>query len=85
MVIDVIEKFYHDDVIQHCLHGDGYGAHHDRTKFSFDWPGIDDGFHTFAVNWMEDEYVFYDDGVETWRTNAGRVCQVPLFLRLTLG
>jgi len=82
--IDIIEKFHHDDIIQHCLHWDGYGEHHDRTKFSFAWPGIDEGFHTFAVDWREDKYTFYVDGVQTWQTSAGGVSQVPAFLRLTL-
>jgi len=27
------------------------------------------------------EYVFYVDGQETWRTKAGSVCQVPLYLK----
>ena len=29
---------------------------------------IHNGFHTFAVEWTEQEYIFYVDGVETWRT-----------------
>ena len=30
-----------------------------------------------ALWWKPDEYVFYVDGKETWRTKAGGVCQVP--------
>ena len=82
--IDIIEKFHHDDIIQHCLHWNGYGEEHERAKCSFPWPGIMDGFHTFALKWTPEEYVFYVDGVETWRTNAGGVSQVPAFLRFTL-
>lgn len=82
--IDIIEKFKTDDIIQHCLHWDGYGEDHKRTKFSFPWPGIKQGFHTFGLVWTSEEYVFYVDGVETWRTDAGGVSQVPAFLRLTL-
>ena len=29
------------------------------------------------------EYVFYVDGKETWRTEAGGVCQVPLYIKLS--
>ena len=43
-----------------------------------------DGFHTYAVAWSPDEYVFYVDGVETWRTKAGGVSQVPAVLRFTI-
>jgi len=42
-----------------------------------------EGFHTFGLNWTRDEYVFYVDGKETWRTNAGGVCQVPLYIKLS--
>ena len=35
-------------------------------------PGVMDGFHTFAVWWKPDEYVFYVDGKETWRHQRGR-------------
>lgn len=82
--IDIIEKFHHDDIIQHCLHWDGYGPEHERAKFSFPWPGIMDGFHTFAMKWTPKEYTFYVDGVETWRTKEGGVSQVPAFLRFTI-
>jgi len=82
--IDIIEKFHHDDIIQHCLHWNGFGKDHDRTKFAFPWPGIEKGFHTFALKWTPTEYTFYVDGVQTWQTKAGGVSQVPAFLRLTL-
>lgn len=41
-----------------------------------------DGFHTYALWWTPEEYVFYIDGKEVWRTKAGGVCQVPLFIKL---
>ena len=37
-----------------------------------------EGWHTFGLWWKPDEYVFYVDGKETWRTKAGGVCQVPV-------
>ena len=40
-------------------------------------PGVMEGWHTFSLLWLPDEYVFYVDGKETWRTKAGGVCQVP--------
>lgn len=82
--IDVIEKFRTDDPVQHTLHWDGYGEEHQVAKRTFDWPGIREGFHIHSVLWTPDEYIFYIDGQETWRTNAGGVSQVPAFLKLTL-
>ena len=41
------------------------------------------GWHTFSLLWTPDEYVFYVDGKETWRTTAGGVCQAPLYLKLS--
>ena len=42
-----------------------------------------EGFHTFSLLWTPTEYVFYVDGKETWRTKAGGVCQVPLYIKLS--
>jgi beta-glucanase (GH16 family) len=42
-----------------------------------------EGWHTFGLLWSPDEYVFFVDGTETWRTNAGGVCQVPQYMLLS--
>jgi hypothetical protein len=42
-----------------------------------------EGYHTFSLLWTPEEYVFYVDGKEQWRTRAGGVCQVPLYLKLS--
>jgi Ca2+-binding EF-hand superfamily protein len=81
--IDIMEKPWLDDQVQHALHWDGYGkAHKSEGKVS-NVPGVMDGFHTFSLWWKADEYVFYVDGKETWRTDAGGVCQVPLYIKLS--
>lgn len=81
--IDIFEKFQNDNSIQQALHWDGYGSAHKFVTHKTDCPGIRDGFHTFAVWWTPDEYIFYIDGEETWRTNAGGVSQVPAYIKLT--
>lgn len=81
--IDILEKPWLDDRVQHTLHWDGYGKDHKTEGKVVQWPGVMDGFHTFSVLWTPDEYVFYIDGQETWRTNAGGVCQTPLFIKLS--
>ena len=40
-------------------------------------PGVMEGFHTFGLWRKPDEYVFYVDRKEMWRTDAGGVSQVP--------
>lgn len=42
-------------------------------------------FNTYGVEWNENEYIFYVNGVETARTDFGGVCQVPLYLIISLG
>lgn len=81
--IDIVEFFGWTDEINQAVHWDGYGKAHkskyDRTKIA----GIRKGWHVFALEWYEDEYVFYVDGVETWRTDAGGVSKVPLYVKFS--
>jgi len=44
-----------------------------------------DTFHTYGVEWNENEYIFYIDGVETGRSSFGGVCQNELWLLLSVG
>ncbi len=81
--IDIMEKPWLDDRVQHALHWDGYGKQHKSAGHVARVPGIMEGFHTFGLLWTPDEYVFYVDGKETWRTRAGGVCQVPLYIKLS--
>ena len=43
-----------------------------------------DGYHTFALKWTPEYYVYYIDGVATWATSDGDVSRVREFLRLTV-
>jgi beta-glucanase (GH16 family) len=81
--IDIFEKPSLDDWTEHSLHWDGYGKVHRQAGKKVEVPGIMKGFHTFGLWWSPDEYVFYVDGKETWRTRAGGVCQVPVYLKLS--
>ena len=82
-LIDIMEKPWRDDRVQHALHWDGYGREHKSEGKVANVPGVMEGWHTFALLWKADEYVFYVDGNETWRTTAGGVCQVPLYIKLS--
>jgi beta-glucanase (GH16 family) len=81
--IDIYEKPWLDNRVQHTLHWDGYGAHHQSSGTVVEVPGIMEGFHSYALWWSPLEYHFYIDGQETWRTRAGGVCQVPLYIKLS--
>jgi beta-glucanase (GH16 family) len=81
--IDIMEKPWLDDRTTQNLHWDGYGKDHKRAGKKFELPGLSEGYHTFGLDWKPDEYVFYVDGKETWRTDAGGVSQVPQYIKLT--
>ena len=81
--IDIMEKPSLDDEMNHALHWDGYGKEHQSKAHKFKVPGIMEGYHDFALWWTPEGYVFYVDGKETWRTDAGGVCQVPVYIKLS--
>ncbi len=81
--IDIFEKPWRDERVQHALHWDGYGKEHKSAGHVSKVPGVMEGWPTFALWWTPEEYVFYVDGQETWRTSEGGVCQVPLYLKLS--
>jgi len=81
--IDIMEKAWLEERINHALHWDGYGDDHQADSIQVDFPGLNEGWHTFGLHWSETEYVFYIDGVETWRTSSGGVSQVPEYIMIT--
>jgi len=81
--IDIMEKAWLTEKINHAVHWDGYGEHHKAEAHEVETPGLNEGFHTFALWWTPERYVFYVDGQETWRTNAGGASKVPSYAKLT--
>lgn len=82
--IDIMEKISpNDDRVFQTLHWDGYGDDHQSAHREAIIPGVRDGFHTFGLWWTSEEYIFYIDGKETWRTKAGEVCQVPVYIKIS--
>ncbi len=81
--IDIFEGFGWTDKMQHALHWDGYGDAHQSIGDSHTMEGIREGFHTFTLEWYENLYVFYIDGMESWRTDAGGVSKVPAYVKVT--
>lgn len=81
--IDIMEKPWLDGRLNHAIHWDGYGPRHKAEARQVEALGSMEGWHTYSLLWTEKEYVFYVDGVETWRTKAGGVCRQPLFIKLS--
>jgi beta-glucanase (GH16 family) len=81
--IDIIEKPWLDNRVQQTLHWDGYGEHHKSQGHVAQVEKVMQGFHTFGLWWKPGEYGYYVDGVETWRTSAGGVSQVPEYILLS--
>lgn len=56
--------------MHHNLHWDGYGEAHKHEGKQREIESLPDGFHTIGLLWTPDEYVFYVDGKETWRSTT---------------
>lgn len=93
--IDVMESPYFNDpkmrpkkyrnTTMHTLHINGYEKEH-KSKCSGSYKVQTDmynSFNTYGVLWTENEYVFYINGQETWRTDWG-VSHIPEFLWLSV-
>lgn len=64
--IDIFEYFEHQggDFISHNLHW-AYGPNQKSTgAFLSKVEGINEGFHTFAVEWTPEKYAFFVDGLK---------------------
>ena len=89
--IDIMESSSYgkriSNVIQSNLHWDGYDEAHQTGKAKKAYvignnPYED--FNTYGLEWNENEYIFYVNGKEYCRSNAGGVCQNPLYLILSV-
>lgn len=86
--IDVFESAFINSKTSemgHALLWDGYGS--DGKVEDYIGPleqDLYDGYHTYALKWTPEYYVFYIDGQPTWATNGGDVSKVKEFLRLTV-
>ena len=80
--IDIMEKPWLENRVQHTLHWNWYGLRGSSEGKVVQISETLDGFHTFGLLWQPDKYVFYVDGKETWRTASG-VSLVPEFILLS--
>ncbi len=76
--------------INHAIHWDGYGEHHRSISTSVTSEVCyDGGYHTYALLWTDTAYIFYIDGVESYRISEGDdnypgCNQFPTYLKISL-
>ena len=84
--VDVIETMSNLNLSGHALHWDGYynGQTKSEVYGEISTPEIFDGnYHTFAVSWTPEEFVFTIDGKATIRSSAAGGCQVPAYMLIS--
>ena len=89
--VDVFESMYYKDVwwgagdaVISGIHYDGYGEGHQGDSIG-KWFANNpyEEYNTYGVEWNENEYIFYINGVETGRLSTGGVSQNPEYLILS--
>lgn len=84
--IDIMEKAWLTDHLQHALHWDGYPPNPlagSAGEQVYNLGLNDGGWHLCGLDWTPTNYFFYVDGTLTYSTNAGGVSQVPEYIMLT--
>lgn len=81
--IDIMEIPWRNGRAVMNLHWDGYGKDHKHSGTEVTISALTEGFHDYGLLWTADEYVFFIDGKEVWRSQDGGVSQVPQYLLLT--
>lgn len=88
--IDIFESDCYGDYISNSistnLHFDGYDEAHQMMgakAFRIENNPYEE-FNTYGLEWNEDEYIFYINGVETFRTSFGGVSQNEEYIILSV-
>jgi beta-glucanase (GH16 family) len=71
--IDIMEFFKKlgPDIVSHNVHW-AYGPHQQTTHGMQSYlKGLSEGFHTFAVEWTPEKYVFFVDGYKYYEITTG--------------
>jgi len=68
--IDIIELFSTDSKTMYMnLHWDGYGDKHKKIGSKHSEKSLAEGWHVVGLEWTPEEYIFFLDGQEVWRTD----------------
>jgi len=83
---NTVKNLFFDNSVYHTIHVDSYDAYHrSEMQGHFYAHNPYEEYNTYGLEWNPDGYIFYINGVETARTDFGGVCQVPLYLIISLG
>jgi beta-glucanase (GH16 family) len=83
--IDIMEFFKKlgTDIVSHNVHW-AYGPHQKTTHGMQSYrKGVSEGFHTFAVEWTPEKYVFFVDGYRYYEVTAG-ISKIEEYLILSM-
>lgn len=70
-------KPWRDAKVISNLHWDGYGKDHQTAGTNATIAALVEVFHDYGLLWTPEEYVFYMDGKEVWRTRAEAFRKCP--------
>jgi beta-glucanase (GH16 family) len=71
------------DTVLNNIHWDGYGDEHKHEGHDSYFPGLSEGYHRIGLEWTPEEYIFYVNDVEMWRTDQA-VSHRPEYIILSL-
>jgi len=83
--IDIMECFKKlgPDIVSHNVHW-AYGPHQQTTHGMQSYrPGVSEGFHTFAVEWTPEKYVFLVDGYKYYEVTTA-ISHIEEYLILSM-
>ena len=67
--IDIIEFFSTDRQSMFSnIHWNGYGDEHKKVGSQYKEPALANGWHVVGLEWTPEEYIFFLNGKEVWRT-----------------
>ncbi len=84
--VDIMEFFKKlgTDIVSHNVHWGPYGADQQSTRGMQSYlQGVSEGFHTFGLEWTEDKYAFFVDGLKFYEARSG-VSRIPEYLILSM-
>ena len=89
--IDIFESPFFGDKfsrrVSSNIHIDGYGADLKSSHVCEPYLLLNDPyekFNTYGLEWNENEYIFYVNGIETGRSSFGGTAKVPEYLILSV-
>lgn len=90
--LDIFESFFYkdawwgaEDAVSINLHFDGYDEAHQGKRLGVYYVNSPyDTYNTYGVEWNENEYIFYINGIECVRSDFGGVSKNPQYMILSV-